>query len=422
MATVADPDTTADETITTPTRRIVSPELMKVSVIIPVYNASPYLDDTLQSVLEQTYTGPIQVSMYDDRSTDDSWDVMVRWRDVLKANNIECIIHKQEQRVPTDDRTNDSVGTNITTASGGDCDGSNHDGTNSNHLASALAASSKSYYTTPQEHGKGAGWARNQAVEASNGAFLCFLDADDIMMPQRIVKQLALASRNTNAIVGSRFERFPEEATPRYTEWANNLDPHQLYLQRFREITILQPTWFMSRDAFDRVGGYVNMHPSPEDLIFFYAHLHRANGKLLRCDDVLLKYRHVPGSLSFRTHRLTILQTKVAEFEATVLTLPRWRLGGFSIWGVGRDGKKIFNMLKMENRKLVNQFIDIDERKLARKTHYDRATKRQIPIVHFSKMIAPFIVCVSCRSPTGDLARNIGTLDVKEGVDYWHMV
>ena len=34
-----------------------------VSVIIPVHNAAEYLNDTFASVIEQTYTGPIQVTV-----------------------------------------------------------------------------------------------------------------------------------------------------------------------------------------------------------------------------------------------------------------------------------------------------------------------------------------------------------------------
>jgi hypothetical protein len=40
-------------------------------------------------------------------------------------------------------------------------------------------------------------------------------------------------------------------------QWANSLTPTQLLTHRFRECTLIQPTWFMSRATFDLVGGYV---------------------------------------------------------------------------------------------------------------------------------------------------------------------
>ena len=36
--------------------------------------------------------------------------------------------------------------------------------------------------------GRGCGWAKNQAIKQSSGKYLCFLDADDIMMEQKIGK------------------------------------------------------------------------------------------------------------------------------------------------------------------------------------------------------------------------------------------
>lgn len=51
---------------------------MKVSVIIPVYNAAPFLDKSIQSALDQKQTG--EVLLIDDRSTDDSLKICKRWQ------------------------------------------------------------------------------------------------------------------------------------------------------------------------------------------------------------------------------------------------------------------------------------------------------------------------------------------------------
>ena len=42
----------------------------------------------------------------------------------------------------------------------------------------------------------------------------------------------------------------------RYTRWANELTPAELWTHRYRECTLIQPTWFISRATFDSVGGY----------------------------------------------------------------------------------------------------------------------------------------------------------------------
>ncbi|MFT5251372.1 MAG: glycosyltransferase involved in cell wall biosynthesis [Flavobacteriales bacterium] len=50
----------------------------KVSVIVPCYNQALYLDETLQSVLEQTHTN-WECIIIDDGSTDDSKAIALRW-------------------------------------------------------------------------------------------------------------------------------------------------------------------------------------------------------------------------------------------------------------------------------------------------------------------------------------------------------
>lgn len=39
------------------------------SIIMPVYNASCWLDECLQAILQQDFTGTMQLSVFDDAST-----------------------------------------------------------------------------------------------------------------------------------------------------------------------------------------------------------------------------------------------------------------------------------------------------------------------------------------------------------------
>lgn len=50
----------------------------KVSIIIPVYNVEPYIAECLQSVMRQTYQGPMECLMVDDCGTDKSMDIAER--------------------------------------------------------------------------------------------------------------------------------------------------------------------------------------------------------------------------------------------------------------------------------------------------------------------------------------------------------
>ena len=109
------------------------------------------------------------------------------------------------------------------------------------------------------------------------------------MDAHRVAVQLnACVEQGRRCIVGSNFRRVPEDATPFYTSWLNTLSNEQIFLQRFRECTIICPSWFYHRSVFDNVaasrriescdgtgsvGAYVEVSELyrrvPEDLFFF---------------------------------------------------------------------------------------------------------------------------------------------------------
>ena len=51
---------------------------MMVSIIIPVYNVAPYIEDCLRSVMRQTYQGDMECLLVDDCGTDDSISIAER--------------------------------------------------------------------------------------------------------------------------------------------------------------------------------------------------------------------------------------------------------------------------------------------------------------------------------------------------------
>uniref|UniRef100_A0A8C3WF38 Glycosyltransferase 2-like domain-containing protein n=1 Tax=Catagonus wagneri TaxID=51154 RepID=A0A8C3WF38_9CETA len=105
---------------------------------------------------------------------------------------------------------------------------------------------------------RGVGYSKNQAIAQSSGTYLCFLDSDDVMMPQRVRLQLAAAVQHPTSIVGCQVQREPPSSTQRYTRWVNQLQPGQLLTQAFTSHgpTVLMPTWFCSRAWFSRVGPF----------------------------------------------------------------------------------------------------------------------------------------------------------------------
>lgn len=337
-----------------------------VSIIIPVKNCEKFLDECFGGILKQTFVGPLEVSIFDDHSSDNSPEIITSWIKIFNQHGIKTQFRRNDQDASDPLKT-------------------------------------------------GCGYSKNRAVEQSTGEYLCFQDADDIMLPQRIELQLEAAKARPNCIVGSNFVREPADATPRYKEWCNRLTEEQLITQQFRECTIVQPTWFYTRKIYDLVGGYAEHGPrTPEDLIFFHKHLD-LGGKLFKVDIPLVVYRYHQNATSHKIHRLKLMDVRVEALENRVLK--NWET--FSIWGAGRDGRKLFGALSLENKKKLVAFCDVDVKKIG-KDYHQAYTNLKVPVVHFSQVKPPLIICVSLDRTDGQFEANLASLNLVEGVDYFH--
>ena len=93
----------------------------KVSVIVPIYKVEPYLDQCVQSIVNQTYKN-LEIILVDDGSPDNSPAMCDAWAE--KDNRIR-VIHKETaafHRHATRDWTRQPVITyNLWTATTGFC-------------------------------------------------------------------------------------------------------------------------------------------------------------------------------------------------------------------------------------------------------------------------------------------------------------
>lgn len=351
-----------------------------VSVIMPIHNAADYLEEAFESICSQTYW-PIEVSMFNDRSTDGSLDIILNWEKTFQSNNISVVFSSSSK---------------------------------------ALA--------------QGPGYARNQCISQSTGLYLCNLDSDDRMEPDRIEKQLGRCiEKGHDYLVGSNFTREPQGSTSYYTDWLNGLDDHDLVTQRFRECTVICPTWFMHRSVYTSVSkfrnpndlscskGYAecadNEHRVSEDLSFFLDHL-ALGGKLTKVDAPLLMYRYHHNSWCFGTKPIDMQRIRIKYLQEAVLDA--WP--SFSIWGYGKDGRKFINMLTEANARKVACYCDVDENKIGT-TYFCNYIRVRIPIISYKDVVRPFIICVgtkrTCSGP-GGLEENVNSLGLVEGIDYYY--
>ncbi|XP_074175705.1 queuosine-tRNA galactosyltransferase isoform X10 [Rhinolophus sinicus] len=96
----------------------------EVSIILPVHDAEPWLDECLRSVLQQDFQGSMELSVFNDGSKDKSMTIVEKWKVKLEGSGILVVIGGHNCPSP-----------------------------------------------------RGVGYAKNQAIAQSSGSYLCFLDS-----------------------------------------------------------------------------------------------------------------------------------------------------------------------------------------------------------------------------------------------------
>ncbi len=132
---------------------------MLVSIIIPLYNSAESLQRTMQSVLAQTHQ-PIEVILVDDGSTDNSYE---------RAKQFE-----------------------------------------SDHIV------------VLQQTNAGAAVARNTGLAAAKGTFIQFLDAGDVLSPEKIAAQVNALNNHPGKVAVCNYKQFTAD-----DELKNGIYPDQ---------------------------------------------------------------------------------------------------------------------------------------------------------------------------------------------------
>ena len=117
-----------------------------VSVITPAYNCAEYIDECIESVLNQTYQN-WEMLIVDDKSTDNTQSIVESYA-------------KKDHRIKLFN----------------------------------------------QEKNAGTAAARNKALELSQGRFVAFLDSDDTWKPNKLERQLEFMLENKYGFTFTSFE------------------------------------------------------------------------------------------------------------------------------------------------------------------------------------------------------------------------
>ncbi|KPJ13519.1 UDP-GlcNAc:betaGal beta-1,3-N-acetylglucosaminyltransferase-like protein 1 [Papilio machaon] len=173
------------------------------------------------------------------------------------------------------------------------------------------------------------------------------------------------------------------------------------------------------RSVYDNVGGFVETgHGTPEDLIFFYAHIDRG-GELHRVDKELVNYTYHKCSTTFSISRKAIQLIQVHRLEKIVLS--QWKQ--FTVWNAGKSGRKFVRSLTPNSQKKVVGFCDVDKKKIGSVIELYCPKQRKViiklPVVHFTEAKLPIIICMKLDLTNGEFERNLQSLNLIEGKDYY---
>src|SRR5689334_2891547 len=205
-----------------------------LSVLLPVRDGAATLDETLASLLAQTFAD-FEIVAVDDGSVDATPEILGRW----SVRDRRLSVVRTEAR----------------------------------GIVAAL----------------------REACARAAAPLLARMDADDISEPRRFERQAALlAGQPEIAACGTLVRYFPEEAlrdgTRAYESWINALvAPEEIERDLFVECPIAHPTLVIRRDALQAVGGYRDV-PWPEDYDLVLR-LAAAGRQMTKVPEALLRWR-----------------------------------------------------------------------------------------------------------------------------------
>lgn len=185
-----------------------------VSIIMPVYNAAPYLVECLDSILRQHHS-TWELIAVDDFSTDASYVILKSYAD--KDARIRVLKNDRKGILP----------------------------------------------------------ALQNGYAQSKGMYITRMDADDVMPEMKICTLLETLLSQEHSVAVGKVEYFAtgkslSEGYVRYADWLNAMIDNQDHFSHiYKECVIPSPCWMMRRDDFDAIGGFsVDRYPEDYDLAF----------------------------------------------------------------------------------------------------------------------------------------------------------
>ncbi|MDD4026692.1 MAG: glycosyltransferase family 2 protein [Candidatus Shapirobacteria bacterium] len=229
-----------------------------VTIYMPVFNATPYLSQAIESILNQSFSN-FEFIIVDDASTDDSWKIIKSYA-------------KKDSRIVTI-KNQINLGVSLTS---------------------------------------------NVAISKARGKFLARMDADDISFTNRIEKQIKFLNKHSKVVaVGGQCVVIDENNNI----IGNKNFPSQnkkLKDMIFWAVPIQQPSMMINLKKLPKnFIWYTPNQSSAEEINLMFRFM--LYGQIANLEDNLLFYRHLDNSLSHKNPKATFKLTLKSRFNALKL-------------------------------------------------------------------------------------------------------
>lgn len=276
----------------------------KVSIVMPYFNAQETLERAVNSILHQTYSN-FELLLVNNNSSDNSPQIATR-------------MASTDQRIRI---LNETV--------------------------------------------QGVVFAANKGNSAAKGQYIARMDADDVSLPARIEKQVMLLDSKPEIGVASCLAEHlghhqKTDGINQYVDWVNSLRmPHEIELNRFVEMPLINPTTMFRRDLIGQFGGFLHGN-FPEDYELWLRWMNYGV-KIEKVPEVLFQWHDSDTRLTRTDPRYSIdafYQTKAAYLSKWLLSQNHQHVW---VWGAGRVTRKRVDFLAQTGI-LIEGYIDIKKR------------------------------------------------------------
>lgn len=206
----------------------------KVSIIMPSWNASKFINETINSVLTQSYKN-WELIIVDDCSIDDTFEILKSFQ--KKDKRIQCYQLKQNS---------------------------------------------------------GPASARNLALNYASGRYIAFLDSDDLWIETKLENGVKTLSKEDFGLLYTGFERFSSERKKELSKKRVRVPTHTNYFQLLGNNVIATSTVIIDRTKVPPF----KMQNTYYDDFECWLYLLKNNVKAIGINEVQMLYRILPGSVS----------------------------------------------------------------------------------------------------------------------------